>query len=216
MKFTKYLWKKSEDIYNKIIEHPFITELSEGTLGKDKFSFYIKQDSLYITQFCKALSLIGARADNVETMHQFIKFAEGGVIVEKALHTTYFKLFDIKPVTEYSPVCLSYSNHLLASCALDETAVGIASLLPCFWIYREVGTHIYGKSVKDNVYQEWIDTYAGDVFKEFVEKMIAITDAAAERSSKVVHEKMVNAYLISCKMEYMFWDSAYKKEWFPV
>jgi thiaminase/transcriptional activator TenA len=48
---------------------------------------------------------------------------------------------------------------------LAQVEVTMASVLPCFWIYKKVGDHIYQQQNKqNNPYQTWIDTYAGEEF----------------------------------------------------
>jgi len=91
----------------------------------------------------------------------------------------------------------------------------LAAVLPCFRIYNEVGDYIVKNQVKDiNPYQSWIDKYGGDEFKESVIKAIAICDEFAEKS--FFKEEMTDAFLYSSRMEWMFWDSAYRMETWPV
>ena len=37
MKFTDSLWKSIEEIYDKILEHPFISGLTDGSLSEQAF-----------------------------------------------------------------------------------------------------------------------------------------------------------------------------------
>ena len=93
MNWSDSAWKTIEPIYDKIIEMPFITELMNGTLPLEKFQYYMVQDAFYLDQFGRALAIIGARVDNVEDSLAYIKFAEGAIVVEKALHESYFEEF---------------------------------------------------------------------------------------------------------------------------
>ena len=56
----------------------------------------------------------------------------------------------------------------------------LAALLPCFWIYAEVGRDIHARAAAANPYRAWIDTYAGEEFHAAVRAMIAATDDAAK------------------------------------
>ena len=100
--------------------------------------------------------------------------------MERALHETYFALYDIQPETAKMPACFAYTNYLLATTSLQSIAVGAAAVLPCFWIYRQVGKHIYERAIQENPYRSWIDTYAGDAFDQSVNQMLALTDKYAE------------------------------------
>ena len=92
----------------------------------------------------------------------------------------------------------------------------LASLLPCFWIYREVGKDILGRAAKPNAYQAWIDTYAGVEFDEAVDAVIKVVDEVAEDVSPRTRDAMLAAFARAVQHEWMFWDSAYQLGDWPV
>jgi thiaminase/transcriptional activator TenA len=214
MNFTDKLWNTILDIYDKIINHQFNIELMKGVLDKEKFKFYINQDALYLIEFGKALSITAGRGTDADDILQFIDFANGAIRVERSLHQGYFNKFGIVRNPQISPTCFNYTNYLLAVCSTGNYEEAIAALLPCFWIYREVGLHIAQNAAKNNIYQDWIDTYSGKDFAEAVDKMIEITEKVAVEISEKNKNKMLGKFVYSVKLEYMFWDSAYKlEEW---
>lgn len=215
MKWTDKTWTQIEPIYQKIIEMPFIEELQKGTLPLEKFQFYMGQDSFYLENFARSLALIGARAHRVSHALDFIRFAEGAIVVEKALHDSYFKEFGLNQRGSIEPTTHHYINFLKSTSALDQVEVAMAAVLPCFWIYQEVGDSIYKNQLsEDNPYQKWIDTYAGKEFKELVIKAKNICDSVAENCSPQQQERMTQAFVEASKLEFMFWDSAYQlKTW---
>ena len=217
MSWTETAWNKGNKIYEQIISMPFNQELAKGTLELEQFKFYIAQDSLYLADFGRALSIIAARAHHTDHMLEFIRFAEGAVVVEKALHASYFKQFGVSEGIPASPSCQLYTQYLLNKAALDQVEVAMAAVLPCFWIYKRVGDHIFqNQTAQDNPYQEWINTYAGEEFGGIVERAIRICDEVAQSCSPSQREAMTEAYLMASKLEWMFWDSAYRLEEWPV
>ncbi|MCQ9903922.1 thiaminase II, partial [Staphylococcus aureus] len=66
MTWSELTWKRIEQYYQSILTMPFVSELADGTLPKEKFQFYMAQDSLYLEHFGRALALIGARTYNIE------------------------------------------------------------------------------------------------------------------------------------------------------
>lgn len=217
MKWSEQAWQQSKFIYNRIINMPFNQELMQGTLPVEKFKFYIGQDAVYLGAFSRALSLIAARSYTLPQTLAFIKFAEGAVVVEKALHEAYFKQFSINGLPAISPTCQNYTQFLLTKAALDDVAVAMAAVLPCFWIYKKTGDYIYHHNTSNNnPYQAWIDTYAGEEFKQVVDEAIAICDEVAQHCSPQQQNNMWQAYIMASKLEYMFWDSAYRLEQWPV
>ena len=217
MSWSKTAWNRGNSIYERITSMPFNRELAEGTLEQEKFKFYIAQDSIYLAEFGRALSLVAARAHNTEHMLDFIRFAEGAIVVERALHASYFKQFGVAEGITASPTCQLYTQYLLNQAALGQLEVAMAAVLPCFWIYKKVGDHIYQNQTKaDNPYQEWIDTYAGEEFGGIVERAIKICDEVAQTCSPSQQESMTEAFVMASKLEWMFWDSAYRLEKWPV
>jgi thiaminase (transcriptional activator TenA) len=216
MKFTETLWKEIEPIYDAILELPFNRELTDGSLEREKFAFYMKQDALYLADFSRALAITGARSQSAGELKDFLGFAIGAVVVERSLHDSFLKRFDAHIDVNKSPACFSYTNFLLAMAAMEDYPVAVAALLPCFWIYREVGLHIHQRAAKNNPYQDWIDTYAGKDFSESVDRAIDITDRIAENTSANTRSRMTDKFIDSSRLEWMFWDSAYRIEQWPV
>ena len=216
MSFTDQLWTRIEPFYDAILELPFIQELTNGSLPNEVFLFYLKQDTLYLADFSRALSLAGIRSDSSRRMFDFFTFANEAVVVERQLHKNYYEQHGVKMDASKSPACFSYTNFLLSTAATKDNAVNIAALLPCFWIYREVGMEIYQQAPEDNPYGEWIDTYAGEAFNESVNRAIAITDEVAQFEPDHKRKQMEEAFVRSIQLEWMFWDSAYRQEEWPL
>ncbi len=215
MSFTDQLWQEIEHIYRNILELPFNRELMNGSLDEEIFVFYLKQDSYYLADFTRALSLTGLRAEQMEHVEDFLGFALGAVKVERALHEHYFEQFQVPRQIEKSPTCFNYTNFLLRTASLNSLPEAVAAVLPCFWIYREVGHYISERASADNPYSDWIETYSSEAFSEDVDRAIEITDEIAKSASTRQHSKMKRVFGYSTRLEWMFWESAYRKEQWP-
>jgi thiaminase (transcriptional activator TenA) len=213
MKFSERAWERITPLYEKILAMPFNQELMKGTLEKEKFKFYMAQDAFYLGEFGKTLSTLSGRLDDLNHVLAFSEFAGGAIVVERALHESYFKEFGIPDKVNPSPTCLLYTNYILNQAAYSNVEVGVAGVLPCFWIYKQVGDYIYTRhETAGHPYQRWIETYAGEEFAQSVKLAIEITDALAEKASPEAQEKMLEAFEMASKLEWMFWDSAYRME----
>jgi thiaminase (transcriptional activator TenA) len=215
-KFTDELWAEALPVYNLIEHHPFNQELRKGTLSEERFKFYIYQDALYLGDFARSLATIGTRATSTHMLLDFLQFAQNAVLVERGLHHSYFREFNIQNGAGKAPACFAYTHYLLSVSAFESYEVAIAAHLPCFWIYKKIGDSILAHQPSgSNPYQNWIDAYAGEEFAASVQKAIDICNQTAERTTPEVRIKMKEAYLTASRLEYMFWDSAYKLEkWF--
>lgn len=213
MTFSEKAWERITPLYDKIINMPFNQELMEGTLEIEKFKFYMAQDAYYLGEFGKALSTLSGRLSDLNHVLAFSEFASGAIVVERALHESYFVEFGLPDLVKPSPTCLLYTNYLLNQASYSNVEVGVAAVLPCFWIYKQVGDHIYANHHHEgHRYQKWIETYAGEDFAQSVKLAIDITNALAERASPEAQEKMLEAFEMASKLEWMFWDSAYRME----
>ena len=75
---------------------------------------------------------------------------------------------------------------------------------------------IHGRAVPDNPYRAWIDTYAGEEFAAAVTAMIEATDEAAAIASPTAVEAMHRAFTHATRLEYLFWDGAYRGSNWPL
>ena len=214
MKWSKLAWEAISHIFAKTLMSPFIRELMNGTLDREKFIFYIKQDALYLVDFGKTLAAIASKLDNPEHRRVMLGFASESIAVEQALHETFFAEFGVDATTNkiQSPTCLLYTSYMLRQTSAP-VEITVASVLPCFWIYMRVGNYIkaYGKR-DDNPYLAWIDTYGGEEYARSVVKAVEIGNALAESCTAERRDEMTEAFITCSRMEWMFWDSAYKLE----
>jgi thiaminase/transcriptional activator TenA len=214
--FSPEAWDRNARVYEIIRTMPFNAALAAGTLSEARFKHYITQDAHYLIGFGRALTLAGAKAPDPDRIVQFAKSAEGAIVVERALHGSFFQQYGITPEvfahTPLSPACHHYVSYLLATAYAEPYEVLVGALLPCFWIYAEVGRDIHARAVAANPYQAWIDTYAGEEFHNAVRVMIAATDEAAEGASSSLRARMHAAFARATQLEWMFWDSAFRLE----
>lgn len=211
MKWSKKTWNDIEPIYNEITKLPFIKELMDGSLPYEKFSFYIQQDALYLSDYGRVLTGIASKLRNPKHTASFIHFASDCIAVENELHKSFVK--DIQPNISPSPSCLLYTSYLLSLLETAPLEVVCAGVLPCFWIYNEVGKYILANQTEgNNSYQNWINTYEGEEFTKSVKEAISICDELAEACTKEQQEAMTKAFVMCSKLEWMFWDSAYNME----
>jgi thiaminase/transcriptional activator TenA len=219
-KFSERAWQATAGLRQKILDLPFNRELASGTLSQARFQFYMIQDALYLEQYSRALAVAAAKAPDPQAMQQFARAAEEALVVERALHHGFFEKFGVDAAAaaaaEPSPTCYGYTNFLIATAHLGSYEELAAAILPCFWIYWDVSNHVAKAASADNPYQAWIDTYSDAEFGKAVEAVIAITDRAADQATARRRDAMLIAFRRSVQFEWMFWDSAYRQERWPV
>lgn len=218
--FSHGLRQDTADLLERILDLPFNRELANGTLETRRFQNYVIQDALYLLEYGRVLAAIAAAAPQADMIVRFAKSAGEAIMVERALHGSYFELFGITPEqaerAEPSATCQAYTDFLHASIARDGFATGAAAVLPCFRIYWDVGRRIAEVTVADNPFSAWIDTYADQAFGDAVLAVEAIVDEVAHRACPDTRARMRQAYHRSAQYEWMFWESAYRLETWPV
>lgn len=203
-------WERVEPIYERIIKHPFITELADGTLGADRFKFYIEQDVIYLSQLSESISKLALRLTDTKYRALFEKFAVETMQMEQSMQVEYAADFVVKEDSGKTLACIEYMGYEAHNAESEDVAVALASMLPCYWIYKCVGDYVsQSANLEGNTYAGWIALYSDEYFVEEVEQFIAICDKYAEESSAEIKEKMVDAFLKSAQYEYDFWNDAY-------
>lgn len=220
MGFAVDCWKSIAPIYDAILEHPFIHGLADGTLPRESFEFYVVQDALYLREFARALAVTAGRAPRDEWIIMFSEHAAGALQVERALHETFFKDFGLAPAevssTPLAPANLAYTSYLLAVAYGAPFHEAIAALLPCYWIYWEVGKELEHKGSPSELYRRWIATYASAEFGSLVSAVIEAADQTAARLRPDELEAMRRHFIATSRYEWMFWEMGYRRERWPL
>ena len=218
--FSGELWDGISDIYGAILAHPFLTGLTDGSLSQDAFAFYVVQDALYLRGYAQALAEVGGRAPDSRITEIFARHAAGIVTVERQLHDSLLGSLGIDPAlvesAEPAPTTLAYVSYVLSSIRGGSFAEGVGTVLPCYWIYWEVGKTLERATSPDPLYARWIATYASDEFGDVVRAVLAATDAVADRLRPAEREAMHRHVLTTTRYEWMFWDMGWRQEAWPV
>ena len=208
--WTSEAWKAAEDIYKDILEHPFIKELAAGTLATGIFDRYLAQDELYIGNYGRQMFELAELITEPEAHEMFVEFAKEGLEGEKMMHALLIDRFGIDTQVLPSPVTADYNEHTQAAIATGSKEIGLAAMLPCMWVYNEVGQHILRiASVDGNPYREWIQEYGNEAFTEGVNAVLKLADSYAAATDDATRRKMTQAFIEATKFEYWFWDYGY-------
>jgi thiaminase/transcriptional activator TenA len=219
MTFTRELWASIAPLYGAILAHPFLRGLTDGSLPREAFEFYVIQDAHYLRDFARALSVAAARAPKEDWIIMLNDHAAGALRVERSLHETFFKEFRLTEAAvaavPLAPTNLAYTSYLLAVAYGRPFHEALAALLPCYWIYWEVGKELERAGSADPLFSRWIATYASAEFGSVVEAVLAATDAIAPAVTAEDRESMRRHFVTTSRYEWMFWDMGWRKEAWP-
>jgi thiaminase/transcriptional activator TenA len=218
-RFTTTLWEAIRPIDAAILRHPFLTGLTDGTLPRDRFAFYITQDALYLKQFARALMALAVSGRD-EALALFSRHAGEALEVERALHEGIVRDLGMHPeqvqAAAMAPTCQAYTDFLLASALGRSFPEALAAVLPCYWIYQRVGKHLLPQGSPDPIYRRWIETYGGELYDRTVTEVLDLTNRLAPGLGRDTRDAMKTRFILASRYEWMFWDMAYRLETWPV
>lgn len=221
MTFTVRLQSEAQSVLESIYQHPFIQELAEGTLQAGPLIHYVKQDHEYLQAMIQTRALAIAkctRREDVKLFHSSISYVLNS---EGQAHESFCKAAGVQyeEITgaALAPAAHHYVQHMLSTAHSGTIGDIIAVTLPCPWIYLELGRRLLREVQpgRDHRFFEWITFYGEDSGKT-VDNYCRRLDEIAETARPDELERMRQLFLTSCKLEYMFFDAAYRMEEWPV
>jgi thiaminase/transcriptional activator TenA len=218
--FSARLWKTIAPTYGAIVAHPFLTSIADGSMPPERFVYFVEQDRLYLRSYSRALSYTAGHAENPPDTALFTGSASNAIAVESGMHRELLEGFGVDP-KDTEAVVLSPSGELYVQTVLAHAARGpfadaVASVLACFWIYAEVGKELREKGSPDPRYQRWIDTYGDPSFAATVARVLEIVDRIGAAASEADRDRFQAIFAQCCRLEWMFWDAAWRQESWPL
>lgn len=202
---TDQMWDRAKPIYEKTLQHPFLVELAEGTLSKERFELYLVEDIAYLKAYRELLLSLSDKAPNREWKQFLIQGSEDCAKEVDHIHSTYLsgRKTSSKPPSKTNAAYIAFLHKNVNQRSFTE---GLAAVLPCYWIYWEVGRTLKLRGSKNTTYQRWIDYYSDDAYRVTVTTILKMMNEAAKDQSS---EKLIQIFATGANHEYLFWDSAY-------
>ncbi|MFC3909151.1 TenA family protein [Legionella dresdenensis] len=196
----------NEQSLNRIYSHEFNRQLFSGSLAPESFSYYLRQDHRYLQNYASILSKIALRLKPQYSQYAslFERFANDVVIAEQEMQKTY--LSDLSQPAPIEKAIQDYLNHLYAKVKHESVEEAMASVLPCFWIYCELGRRL--KTQPENRYQAWIDTYVCNDFLLATRQMADMVNEIGCGKSAALHSAMEKAFSDSVNHELAFFNES--------
>lgn len=206
MPLLRELWKLAEPVYRELVEHPFYSGLREGTLPEAVFGRFLQQDALYLREDAAAFHLLALRISLPADAAFLRKLATTGIAAEEEMQERYFRKYHLQSARQMGPVLQEYTAFLRQQAAEAQVPEALASLLPCYWLFREVGLYALEHARSGNPYQDWLDTYADENYAADTENLKQMVVRQTENCEPEVIAQMKEGFLISCQYEKQFVD----------
>lgn len=208
-------------LWNRQLAHPFVVTLGNGSLPRANFEFFIRQDARFLDELTKTFAYAATKTDNHDEVEQSGKFLLNTLLVESELHRSYGERFGLTPeemaATPMAPTNYAYTRHLLHIAATGTLPELLTSILPCAWIYADVGRYLVRETLpsSDHPYANWLNTYASPDFDAVGVWIRERLDARAAALSPGDEARLHEIFLISTRYEWLFWEMAWRLEEWP-
>ena len=219
-RFTDHLRRLADPIWEAQHRHPFVRGIGDGTLDVERFAFWIRQDYLYLIEYCRLFALGAARAPDLVTIARFADLLQATARTEMDLHRGYAAQFGISAEQleqeTMAPTTRGYTDYLLRVATIGDFAELASALLPCMWGFSEIGLRLATQPrPTDARYAAWVEMYADPEFAALADWCRDLVDRLAEDAGPATRERMTSAFLTSSSYELAFWEAAYTLERWP-
>tara|TARA_B100000965_G_scaffold379478_1_gene375213 strand:+ start:264 stop:926 length:663 start_codon:yes stop_codon:yes gene_type:complete len=212
---SKYLKEKNNDLWAIAnCEHPFVKELGNGLLPLDKFQYYLKQDYIFLLNYCKVLAIAASKSSSESMMKRWVSLLNETLNSEMDLHRNFCHDFGIslsnleKTVADSSTN--NYCNFLINNAHQNSETFIAISLLPCQWGYQDIAQKFVKNNLKPKSFHKiWIESYSSNEYQDVTEWLKKYVDEIGKNSSKEEIEKYDELFQLGIKFEIGFWDSAW-------
>jgi thiaminase/transcriptional activator TenA len=215
MSFSQDAWEAIAPIREAIGELPLLTGMEDGTLPRDSFVYYMAQDAHYLADYGRVLAAAASQTTDAAELLFWARSAYTVVTVERELHAVHVADFAAIPK---SPTCTAYTSYLFSLAAAGRYPALTAGILPCFWIYEDVGCRLKARvgDLTGHPYADWISTYGDPEFAAATEQAKQIVDDIAAQADPGTVERMHQTFATASRYEWMFWDAAWRQEAWPL
>jgi thiaminase/transcriptional activator TenA len=180
------------------------------------------QDARYLEELAKVFAAGAQKAEDADTTLRFAQLVEETIVVERSLHESYGKQWKLTAQdmrsTPLSPTNYAYCRHMRSVAQSGTLGEITVVALPCAWVYCEVGQHLLrkGPPKSSHPYSEWLGLYGSPEFAKVAGWMRTVVNQCAKTAGKSEKSRMEEAFLISSRYEWMFWEMAWREERWPV
>lgn len=203
-------WAGIGGIRTAIDELPFVRGLADGSLEEAAFAWYLAQDALYLREYSRVLAEASRLAPTPAEQAFWASSAHSAIVTELELHARWLTAEAVFDATA-SDTTTDYVNHLLAAAARGSYAEVVAAVLPCFWIYVDVGSRLVLAATAENPYAAWLQTYGDEAFRAANREAIGIVTSCAAGASQSTRERMWTAFETSSQHELNFFAAPLKQ-----
>jgi thiaminase/transcriptional activator TenA len=218
--FSDALKQHSIETWNRILNHSFIKEISLDILPLDKFTFYLKQDNIFLKEFCNFLQVAKQKSNSSKMREWFDGLIYSTINFEMQMQTEIINMLEISlgtnlkdvfpsTTTTIATTTLNYTSYLRQISSTGSVAEIMSAMAPCPWTYFEIAEKLSKDHIQRGIYKKWIQFYSSEESYRQVKEIKMMLNSLAKKASEKDKIAMKNHFATACKYECLFWDMAY-------
>ena len=203
-------------IWEECLRHPFVTGIGDGTLGVEKFQYFMLQDYLYLFDYARVFALGVVKARDPKLMRTFAENVNAILGGEMNIHRAYMErlgitedqVFAVTPALDNT----SYSHYMLAVAESGGPMEIVAAILACSWSYAEIGRALAKRpgAADHPFYGEWVRGYASENYAATNQALMALMDELAKDATGAQFDRLEEIFVNCSRYELGFWDMAWE------
>jgi len=219
--FVASLIRENQETWDGYVKHPFVQQIGRGTLPKECFIYFIKQDYLYLKYYARAHGLLAAKASDILSIQ-----SSATIMLQVARESKMLESFCVEwglssseiATTPESTVTAAYGSFILDSGLKGDDVSLLVALAACLLGYGEVGLWLAYKSqhaesgtiLEGNPYRKWVEDYSGQEYQAACCEGIYTLEAriAADPPSPSRFRELSKIWSRCVELEKGFWDMA--------
>lgn len=221
MAFADELYKAAAPIWEAQLKHPFVQGLGDGTLPREAFQRWLRQDYVFLLDYSRLIAWAAAKADTLESMRWFASMLHLVLNTEMALHRQYAARYgldgdDLEAEVRW-PTTHAYTDFLVRTAAEGDLADAVAVLLPCSWGYVHIAQRLarsHRRAAKTE-YSDWVEQYSSPEFVKGAEWLRQELNRLTQGMGSEKKKRIADLFLLSSRYEFLFWEMCWQGEEWP-
>lgn len=206
--------------WNDLLSHKFILEMATDSLPTEKFAFYLRQDHIFLKEFCAFLLTAKQKSSDQKLRIWFENLYHSTIDSEMQMQRELLQSLGISNIDNnatnsttaigMAPATLNYISFLRQlSSSTKNLEVIVSAMAPCPWSYLEIAQKLSKSYIKMDVYCKWIRFYSSKESQQHIKELKNILTTLYDRADKNTKRLMKQHFGAACKYEYDFWEMSY-------
>ena len=212
MTFMEEAVQNAMPLWEKAAATPFLAEMGEGTLDRQRFYDYIVQDSIYLRDYLKAFAMGIFKADSLKQMQVFYSVLGFVNDSENATRLQYLRDCgktdaDVETVPK-SAACAAYTKFLIDTAKNEDVPEILMAVMPCMVGYYYVFDSLLKRypSVKETYFAPLVADYTSEFYKQCCDEWTAYCNEVCSGLPAARKKKLIAVFEEASAQELYFWE----------